>query len=342
MTRIRGLSCSKCSNKIDRNDEAIDCQVCLKSYHIGCSSIPNESFNKMREDGTQNKWKCDNCESTSDLHDSTLHVQANLKDQSSKLDSIVQLAVEKALAPLVSEIFSLKDLVVKQNKQINSLIDQLHHMQVSKNANTTITADRSFKRQRSSPDDKIPEHMMGIPPDVGATHCSSTQYTVLKTPDQVSTAATDALELPRSVSSQWTTVENKKKLNQKNKKITKSKENENKIKSTIKQGNYIRPIIGSSNSTALHSAPRKRLSHIHISRLSPSTSVEDINKFLGDIATDLTCEKLKSKQPDIYSSFKISFPSEYETKLMDPQLWPEGIMINKFFLRRRTMNQNIT
>lgn len=340
MSRIRGLSCSQCSNKIDRYDEAIDCQVCINSFHIKCSNIPIENYYKMREDGAINKWKCENCESTTDFHDSTSQLQVNSKDETNKFDSIVQLAVEKALAPLISEILNLKDLVVTQSKQINSLIDKIHHMQGIKNSSTTQTADRSF--QRSPPVDKETEHMKGIPPDLSATiNNSSTENEDSKTPAQVSSAVTDALVEPRGVSSEWTVVENRKKSNRKNQEITKSKTKQ--LTSTaLKQGKYIKPITGSSSSTALQSAPRKRLSHIHITRLSPSTSVEDINKFLNNITTNFTCEQLKSKQPDIYSSFKITFPSEYETKLMDPELWPEGIMINKFFLRRRIVNHNIT
>lgn len=70
-------------------------------------------------------------------------------------------------------------------------------------------------------------------------------------------------------------------------------------------------IVGSSKSNALISAPKKSLSYIHVSRLSPSTESEDIMKFLSGIlpAGESSCGKLNSKQPKICSSFKLTFPS---------------------------------
>lgn len=55
--------------------------------------------------------------------------------------------------------------------------------------------------------------------------------------------------------------------------------------------------------------------------------VEDIEKFVNEMAPDVICEKLDSEKPEIYSSFKLTLPKEY----FDPTIWPEGIALNKFF-----------
>lgn len=93
--------------------------------------------------------------------------------------------------------------------------------------------------------------------------------------------------------------------------------------------------MGTLKSDLLHVVPKKQLSHLHISRLSPKTTEADLERFFKQHIQDISCEKLNSKQPDVYSSFKVTVPADFLEKALSPEFWPEGVAINKFFMKRR-------
>lgn len=74
-----------------------------------------------------------------------------------------------------------------------------------------------------------------------------------------------------------------------------------------------------------------RLCHLHVYRLEPSMEPEQLSKFLvsGGVL-DVRCEKLNSKFPESYSSFKVTASRKYYEILMKPDLWPEGVCVNRF------------
>ncbi|CAH0550403.1 unnamed protein product [Brassicogethes aeneus] len=116
-------------------------------------------------------------------------------------------------------------------------------------------------------------------------------------------------------------------------KKSKTKKEDKKMTNTREK---TKPIIGSSNSNLLTSVPR--LSHVYVGRLQPDTKEEQVIEFLKQscpAVSKVSCEKLKSKLPDVYSSFKISIQSNVVDKIKDPSIWPAGVLINTFFMKRR-------
>lgn len=94
------------------------------------------------------------------------------------------------------------------------------------------------------------------------------------------------------------------------------------------------PIVGtlSNDSTNLKTVPRR--SCLHVTRLHPQTTVAEIEAFLKDRLQNVACQPLNSKFPEYYSSFKITVDMDEVDKAMDPQLWPRGTYVNRFFQRR--------
>ena len=92
-------------------------------------------------------------------------------------------------------------------------------------------------------------------------------------------------------------------------------------------------LIGSGNttSTTLKSVPK--MAYFHVSRLEPSTTEESIVELLRKYVSQVQCEKLNSKMPNIYASFKITIPLNEKDKIINPELWPNGITVNRFFFR---------
>ncbi|KAG5882741.1 hypothetical protein JTB14_032339 [Gonioctena quinquepunctata] len=67
------------------------------------------------------------------------------------------------------------------------------------------------------------------------------------------------------------------------------------------------------------------------------TSVELENYLKTKNILNTKCEKMKSKYPEIYTSFKVSVPANFTKQFTDPEIWPEYVGVNRFnsrFLRR--------
>lgn len=94
-------------------------------------------------------------------------------------------------------------------------------------------------------------------------------------------------------------------------------------------------IIGQMNEedSVIRAAPRK--TYLHISRLHPETTSQQLEDQLRRSFPEVECEKLQSKYPSHYSSFKITIDMDKREMAMDPQLWPRGTLVNRYFFRRK-------
>lgn len=93
-----------------------------------------------------------------------------------------------------------------------------------------------------------------------------------------------------------------------------------------------KPIIGTQKTNSV--VPKMIMSYIHVFRLNPDTTENKLCDFFKPHIPDFKCEKLKSRQPEIYSSFKVPFPAEYLQDAMSADFWPEGVAVNRIFFKR--------
>ncbi|KAK9717333.1 hypothetical protein QE152_g23787 [Popillia japonica] len=84
----------------------------------------------------------------------------------------------------------------------------------------------------------------------------------------------------------------------------------------------VRTVIhGTAANTELKGAIKH--AYLHVYRLDKDTSVNDIQGYLkSKNFKDIICEKLASKHPDEYASFKISVPITILEEIKSPNLWP--------------------
>ena len=74
--------------------------------------------------------------------------------------------------------------------------------------------------------------------------------------------------------------------------------------------------------------------HFHVFQVAPHVTEATMLKYLTDKEfTKVKCEKMRSKRPDEYSSYKISVPADQSEKLKQPEVWPKNVRINRFFER---------
>lgn len=120
--------------------------------------------------------------------------------------------------------------------------------------------------------------------------------------------------------------------------INQSNQNKTPLKYLPPSKKKLNPIIGTQENSSLHVVPKKLVAHLHVTRLSPETTITDLQDFLSQHSTDVTIEKLNSKKPEVYSSFKITLPSGQLDKVMNPTFWPSGVAVNRFFMKSRFTN----
>lgn len=93
-------------------------------------------------------------------------------------------------------------------------------------------------------------------------------------------------------------------------------------------------VVGSSTgSTSVEGLDRFKA--FHVSNLRPDTTEDNLKNFLKKNFSNVICEKLVSRYPEEYASFKVLIPrSEYE-KALDSENWPNKVNVHHFFHRRK-------
>lgn len=59
----------------------------------------------------------------------------------------------------------------------------------------------------------------------------------------------------------------------------------------------------------------------------------------------IKCEKMQSKYPEVYCSFKVPVPANLQKNLIDPEVWPEYVGVDRFrshFLEKKSQNNDAT
>ncbi|KAK9731533.1 hypothetical protein QE152_g13617 [Popillia japonica] len=95
-------------------------------------------------------------------------------------------------------------------------------------------------------------------------------------------------------------------------------------------------IMGLGTNTKLKAV--MKYSYLYISKLDKDTTVEDIIKYLeGKNFSEIKCDKMNSKRPDIYSSFRLGVLQNRLLELKDPNIWPLGTYVNNFFWKMKPL-----
>lgn len=374
MSRGRGIQCSDCDLKVDRSDDSIECLSCKNEFHSKCVFPSMEIYLKLRDEKKLNQWICEACIRRSISSETDVLTHQNLDDSvgtrirensnpepnlscqqsvngclnKNDLLKLKQEIVEDVTRLFSSEIVSLKEMLVAQEKLIRKLISENNELKRRENVFKTnksgnekphgrpvinsgilSASPHANSAVRVSPSDpcsanfmqekKIMNDLIYIEKDVGS--------------------ANNAKSAGTRSQSDWTLVKSKRGVKS-NKPPVKSMDTvDGKSISPQKlqadSGKLYKPVVGTMKSKSLVTVPKKRLALIHVSRLSPTTNIEDLEKYVGSSIPGISCEKLNSRRPDIYSSFKIAIPFESLDQVMNPSFWPEGAAVKRFFLKRR-------
>ncbi|XP_044747663.1 uncharacterized protein LOC123308918 [Coccinella septempunctata] len=97
-------------------------------------------------------------------------------------------------------------------------------------------------------------------------------------------------------------------------------------------------IVGSGKAEEMSIRGIPKYGYLHVCKLDPSLKPDLIVKHLNTNGfVGVICEKLESKRPKEYLSFKITVPAEDFEAVKNPDLWPTGSRINHFLFRLNRM-----
>lgn len=100
-----------------------------------------------------------------------------------------------------------------------------------------------------------------------------------------------------------------------------------------------RPIYGKAIEETPFKGVTKYIDY-HVYRLPPKFTEEDVMNYLRSKGIhDIKCQKMVSRYPDEYSSFKISVSLKLDRAFRNPQIWPEFCVINRFLQRLPEKNK---
>lgn len=96
-------------------------------------------------------------------------------------------------------------------------------------------------------------------------------------------------------------------------------------------------IVGNADHTAdgnaIETVPR--ISSLYISRIKPGTTGEQMEKFIQQYFAEAKCVPLESKYPDQYAAFRVALHDSNMEAALNPEKWPRGALVNRFFQRKR-------
>lgn len=78
-----------------------------------------------------------------------------------------------------------------------------------------------------------------------------------------------------------------------------------------------------------------RYVYLHIYRVDPKTTADDLADMLRINFPEVKCENLTSRHPDLYASFKVAIYNSNFKAAMDATLWPYGACVSRFLFPRR-------
>lgn len=98
-----------------------------------------------------------------------------------------------------------------------------------------------------------------------------------------------------------------------------------------------RMIVGAGNESHIETKVKgvPKTIDLHVYRIYPNTTAEDLADMLKPHFEEVVTEALESRNPDIYSSFKVTIFRDNFEKAMDATLWPKNSCVRRFLYIRK-------
>lgn len=308
---INTESSTSCKRCFKRAPNGLKCVNCGRVSHPSC--LKNFKTIQYMENNLIN---C--CEETL-LSENGVHDVEHFTDAIENIQDVDKIKIK-----FLEEIIKQKDqIILNQNIAIKALSDQIQLIKTFEQNRPTLTAKPSTKLETAGaePVGKKNDCEIAIP-----------QLPSIRT-ESVQGPSTSR-KIRRAEAKTMCEIIN---LNNYDDTVVPPKEESRKSK----RRDGIRSILIGNSSNLIDcplraaSATQVKNHFYHVSNLETGTDETVLCDYLCKFAPSCKVEKLSSRHPERYDSFKVTVLKDEADRILDKQIWPEGVVLNRFFPARR-------
>ena len=317
-------SCKRCKSKVLNG---LKCQNCSNYFHQSCAKLYNNV--KISEDKTFIVC-CESENGTSVDSDAAFYdAIENLDNCDKKVDGI-----------LLSYILKQKDIIIHELREKISLLNKQIELMNAKSETKTETKQKHDKINTSA---KSVVNKVLIP---NAAKTSNIPKTINNDKN-----SGDSLLIGKQITADLLDIQTQLKCNEIINLVKDTQEQPGPSHPKQNQGRNVdtewqkvqykrrrNMIVGKNKDIAVKGVPKIALLHVY--RVDLGTTTAELRELLKGTFPEVICESLTPKHPELYASFKVSIYEENFSKAMNPDVWPDGACVSRFFQLRRSMITN--
>lgn len=338
-------SCALCYTDFDDSRCVVQCTKCNRCFYNKCVNIDIRGFHMKKAN-----WKCEKCpEVASSLQISTGAVPKNKRPRNDKdgLEFYSSDDIMSLLHSLVNSVqdlkLSMKELLI-ENKLLKEEIRLLKNAAGNKNIKSTYSevADSTLPfslswnastlkksatvTNNANAPSKCSSHLKNVPFHFGDSNRSYVTQQLDTASANIPVATKPSKTTTSNVSSDQPLVSDN--ASDGFKKVTYKKTSRIYLKGTDKL------------STSLLKATVRK-AFVYVGNLNPSTSKENVLKHLVSKFPNenFEIEALPKKEVAKSIAFKVIVNSNIFSLMMNNELWPEGVIIKKFYTPSKNVNR---
>lgn len=309
------ITCKRCKNKVSH---AIKCVNCVCAFHLSCAKlVPNIQFIN-----DSSVICCDIADANvSETNDNVAVCEAlkEFADSNNKIDIRLVMYILQQKDVIISELREKNEILRKHNDLLASVQSK------DDEAYTTVNEVPSARSQEmliDSEDTSKNKSVKFIKKTTSDSIVASKYKNNIDQENAVHKVIEQQHALPHTSQSNvsndlWTDVVKRKQRN-----------HHTLVGKKVSTDSNVLKVKGVPKTVALH-----------VYRLAPSTTTEELVNFLKADIPVISCEKLNSRHPDQYSSFKIEISEIHLKSALNPEIWPDNACVRRFFQpRQRTVN----
>jgi hypothetical protein len=365
--------CPKCNVNVKDDDFGIECDgFCRKWFHSSCIGLSKKKYNSIKDLGNHVHWYCNDCqiEVKSVLHNSPAGAPICSKSTSDENGTKINLILDELCRINKNFVNLCRKVEVIEN--FHSVTSNTDHVVDSDDASSMnvldniseLSIENDFLGFGECSNDKVEGidkpsdqasveniKLLGMPLNCGSQICREDWKEVTK----------------RNRSKNNRPFKNKISqivpVSQINKIAVSSNTNSSNVRSdsnrpigsnknsatqqsvfTDTKNNADKPsskrIVGNGRAASSCLTPAQRKEWIFISRLSADTKSESVTEYIKQLTSgEVLCEEVQSKFPT-YKSFKVGVDIGNKGNIMNPDIWPEGVLVSNYRFHNRKSHSN--
>ena len=355
--------CKVCAKKVNRDEELLTCsKLCGSAFHAKCANVSGEELVELKSQGLIKNWKCNTCEENitltmnvqnqKEFQEKHQHFDINHIDQiiTSKVKSAIGVITEEVINLFRKEIHALREENCNLKREIQTLQTCTEKL-VSQSVNSSMIdgTQRPNKHYSKGMSSKNTAENFGSE-DALASKNTQRKINVINTEnrkksEEAANVGNTQFQLAQSSSTMLDIVDKCDHLGSNDVRQKKfgvkygTEQNSGKEDSSgstgwsevVKRKRSIKKptIVGTATDIGIKAAVQ--YAHLHAYKLEPNLNADQLKNYLQSVGVqDVMCEKMDSKYPAQYSSFKISVKQDQLEKVKDANIWPKNARINRF------------